>query len=538
MANIVWNDNENNLSELGIEGKNEYNKDSKLVRLVEDPDIKKHIKFDEISIPYSNSTPDSGSSQVGTVGFSYPIIRINDIVFGENDIVSMVISSDSFLPTISLTIQYSNSTAVSSNMPKDGDIISVFCRTNTDNINYIRNDYIITSSSANTESGKKRIYLSGILFIEGIDSTNNVYSVIGTSKDVMKETAKRFGIGFAYNDSDDMNDTQNWLCCYKSPVDFIYEVTEHSWKDSISFFKSWIDIYYNLCFVNVNKFLLSSSNPEDEVDITFGSNTTGFANLISNNKEQAIALKVFSNDPNMKGTPFYIKDWKPRNNSGISRTTGYKEIVYSYIHNQNIYNNNKDYCCESLSIEPSYDENKVDSYILLRGRAKYTKDKNPENEQERVNNNLIDSYTRRIWTGVEYKMNEDEDKNDTNSWSGNIHQNYNNAVYNNELNNAELEKLYIIVECDGLCLQVMRGERVPVYIMYSDQMDRTSAPQSTSAEFNKFYTGFYIVDEIKYEYTNKQREAYSQFKTILTLKRREWPTPEGIKIDTEENEQV
>ena len=130
-------------------------------------------------------------------------------------------------------------------------------------------------------------------------------------------------------------------------------------------------------------------------------------------------------------------------------------------------------------------------------------------------------------------MNEDEDKENNNTWSGNIHQNYNNAVYCNSLNRAELEKLYIVIECEGLCLQVMRGERVPVYIMYNDAMDRTSAPRSTNAEFNKFYTGYYIVDEISYEYNVKTNDGYGPFTTKMTLKRREWPAPEAIKKDND-----
>ena len=81
MGNIVWNGS-NNEYKPNVEGKT--NKDSSLVRLVEDPEIKKNIQFDELSIATANATPDGGSSQVGTVGLTYPIIKINDIVFGQN----------------------------------------------------------------------------------------------------------------------------------------------------------------------------------------------------------------------------------------------------------------------------------------------------------------------------------------------------------------------------------------------------------------------------------------------------------------------
>ena len=534
MASTVWNID---TTAPATYTENPYDNNSNLVRLIEDPKIKKDIRFDELSLREDGGTSINGGSELNTVGNDYPIIRINDMVLGKDDIQSMLISSRGFLPTIELSLKFANTVLISKNMPKDGDMISVFVRTNTSAINYLRNDFIINhvDSNISSKSANNTVFLRGELFIEGFTSNNNTFGIIGTSKDVMKEIAKKFKMGFAYNDADDMDDLQNWLCCFSSPQVFIEDVTRHSWKNNMSFFKSWVDLYYNLCFVNVNKFLSSDENPEDEIDLTFFSSTVALNNLTSSNDKPDDAkpfLKVFSNFDSFKGSSFYISKWHPVNRSN-SLSSGYSNIIHSFTHNQNVYIENKDNCEDTLIVNPVYDTSKLDSYIILRGRAKYDENANPDNEQARVNYSMQNTYINHIWSGVEYKMDKDENSSSNNTWSGNVHHNYHNAAYQNEINDIELNKLYIEVVCDGLCLQVMRGERVPVFLKYNTPLDKNISPDDPG--FNRFYSGYYIVDSIEYKYNGKVKTGYSSFSTIMSLKRREWPTPEAVKSDSNDN---
>lgn len=534
MASTVWNID---TTAPATYTENPYDNNSNLVRLIEDPKIKKDIRFDELSLSENGGTSTNGGSQLNTVGNDYPIIRINDMVLGKDDIQSMLISSKGFLPTIELSLKFANTALISKNMPKDGDMISVFVRTNTSAINYLRNDFIINhvDSNISSKSANNTVFLRGELFIEGFTSNNNTFGIIGTSKDVMKEIAKKFKMGFAYNDADDMDDLQNWLCCFSSPQVFIEDVTRHSWKNNMSFFKSWVDLYYNLCFVNVNKFLSSDENPEDEIDLTFFSSTVALNDLTSSNDKPDNAkpfLKVFSNFDSFKGSSFYISKWHPVNRSN-SLSSGYSNIIHSFTHNQNVYIENKDNCEDTLIVNPVYDTSKLDSYIILRGRAKYDENANPDNEQARVNYSMQNTYINHIWSGVEYKMDKDENSSSNNTWSGNVHHNYHNAAYQNEINDIELNKLYIEVVCDGLCLQVMRGERVPVFLKYNTPLDKNISPDDPG--FNRFYSGYYIVDSIEYKYNGKVKTGYSSFSTIMSLKRREWPTPEAVKSDSNDN---
>lgn len=546
MDSIVWN---NALNTPASYSNTMKEVQSNLVRLVEDSDIKKNVQFDELSVTDQGETAADGSGKKGKelMGSHYPIVRINDIVLARQNLKRMIMSSSGFVPTIELTILTTNSLFVARNMPKDGDIISVFICTNTDALNYIRDDFVITSCSAmnkNSTDGTSIINLSGKLFIPGFDSKQNTFGLVGTSKDVMKDIAKRYNIGFAYNDSDDTDDYQNWICCNDTIESFVNTVTSHSWKDGTSFYNTWVDFYYNLCYVNVNKFLLTSGNSEEELDYTFNSNTTIMNEVIGTHhdkKYSTMMVKMFSNSPSFVSTPFHILNWRPINKStSISMNTGYQIDALTFVNNQHVYTANSDDCFDTTVNVPAYDENKLDTHIIFRGRSRWEEGQNPDNDKRRVNYDFVNTYINKQWTGVEYRMDDEDNGNpNNNEWAGNVHKNYNHAPAHNYINNEELNKMYIEIVCEGLCLQVLRGERVPVYLIHGNAIDtkiqNSIHIKDEKGSVNRLYSGFYVIDSISYEYTLGKRSAYTDFKTRMILKRREWPTPEATISDSNKN---
>ncbi len=513
---------------------------SSLVRLVQDPDVEKTIRFDEMSIDAGPEHFDTqgGDTKMGELGLVYPMIRINDVILALKNIKSIIISCSDFIPTIRIDLIYEDSVFISKNMPKDGDMISLFIRTDSDAMQYLRDDFIITSCSS-TKGSKgstiSKISISGKLFIPGFDSKSVTEGYTGSSKSILKKMAKSLGIGFAFNDYDDTDDFQNWIRCREQGESFVNSVTLHAWKNETSFFKSWIDLYYNLCFVNINKFLLSDENNE-VVDVTFATNILNMYNQLTVDSSIANAQvlpKILSNASEFSGTPFYIERWDPINNStSVSFSKGYETVTRAYLHNQNIINNNDNDCFSTLENIPAYDQTKTDYMILLRGRSKYEAGQNPDNEQARVNYDFVNTYTRDIWTGVEYILSDDDENKDSMQWAGNVHKNYNNAPYHNSQNLNELNKIYLKVQCQGLCLQIMKGERVPVYLIHGNTLEadkyNTFSDNDVPTDLNRFYTGYYIVDSIEYKFAPIKEGDISPYKTIFILKRREWPTPEAI----------
>ena len=515
-------------------------KSPNMVRLVEDPDIIKTIRFDEMSLQDSPDPADvqGGNRKADELGLVYPMIRINDVILARQHISSMTISMNGFMPTISLNLIFEDSNFVSRNMPKDGDIVSIFIRTSTAALTYLRDDFVITGCNARMKSNGEmgsNISINGRLFIEAFDSKAGMNAITGSSKFVLKSLAKKYGIGFSTNDYDDTDDFMTWIQCRENTETFINNMVKHSWKDNTSFYRAWIDLYYDICYVNVNKFLLTTEN-EEEIDITFATNILNMYNQVENDpspEKAEMTVKILTNMSEFRGTSFFIKKWKPINNSyAISLMSGYSSTSMTYVHNQNIINEGDWDCFEILTNIPAYDQNKTDKEILLRGRTKYEAGMNPDDEMARVNYDYVGTYTNIEWTGIEYAMSDtDKDKN-SNMWSGNVHKNYNRAPFHNSLNINELNKIYLDVYCEGLNLQIMKGERVPVFLMFNNTIENdmynASSKNDEPRDFNRFYSGYYIVDSVEYIYKPVSGYNVSTYTTHFILKRREWPTPEAI----------
>jgi hypothetical protein len=548
MANIFENNTGSTVSPTNSTSTS--NSSSKIVRIFEDPTIKKKIKLDELSI-VNMSKEDSSGGDVGgqrstgqantaaTVGRSYPLICINDYIIKPIEIVSCVISTISFLPTISLDLYFTNKVFIDKHLPKDGDIISVFVRGSNDVIRSIRNDYVVRGISVReAASAAPTVSIKGELFVPGYTSDKATFGFIGTTKDALRDVASRLEIGFATNDEEETDDCQTWLCCANSYETYIDNIINHVWKDSTSFYKAWVDPYYNLNFINVNKFLLQ---PE-LIDITAFNSAVDMEAQFPSDSSQSVALmfpKLFSNMPFMQQSTLYIKSWDVVNQStAITYKIGTDCITDTFVHNENLLNAGSD-PVQKLSNVPTYNPDKTDVCIVLRGRCKYDASNASSSGLAKANYNYKDLYVKKAYTGIEYAMN-DDDKNNTDSnktWSGNVHKNYNRSVYHNMINNLELNKMYIKLTVRGLCTEVMRGELVPVIVNYyspNQSLENTTNnnPDMDMYNINKFYSGYYVVDGIKYIFDNMAKHSkftkssISSFTTELILKRREWPIPE------------
>ena len=92
-----------------------------------------------------------------SAGRDYPIIKINSYILGVSEISHMEISIQDFLPHISLEIKTSTNSLTGVNMPKDGDLVSVFMRTPNPNLPTLRADFIIMKINK-LQNRKKSLY--------------------------------------------------------------------------------------------------------------------------------------------------------------------------------------------------------------------------------------------------------------------------------------------------------------------------------------------------------------------------------------------
>ena len=502
-------------------------------RIYKLPEFDSTIELDELSFPAEKNRKTQKLEDTASV--QYPLIRINNYLMNKGEIDYFTIDCTEFLPKITLKCTFIHQTFISREMPKDGDIISIAIRNKTDLLNIIRNDYVITRVVSNKNptliSGPITMTFYGILFIPWIQSTLD-FAHSGTSFETFKKLAKILKLGFSTNE-DNTNDKQIWISGNLSMKDFINNTVKRSWRDDSSFYDIWIDIYYNLNFININKGLLSA---EDEVDVG--------AFLDNVDKDYAYGLdtgntietaKVFSNYPGYRTSSFFIINWKPNNKStAITQDIGAKIIGQMFEHNSKLYLDPNSEKFWELEISPTYDNEKTNKYILLRGRTTFDASIN-DNELARANHSYIDMYKKYPWLGTQYTLSNPE--RDSAEWDGNQHRNYLRAQIQNLINNKELEKLNLEITVNGTNFNLIKGEKVPVVIINNDSVENMMINKESQGMemLDQFYSGWYIVKGFTISWAeNNSPEILTNFSQKFILTRREWPPPiatDAIKVN-------
>lgn len=540
MASVVLNDKEN--STVGLPqttNPDATNKDNStnnnICRILVDQSFEKSIVLDELSIELiENEKGSDEKSNKAPSGREYPIIRIKEYIVRPEEIKSMTISLNDRIPSLSLSITTQNVSYRSINMPTDGDIVSIFMAPKTDTLMGIRADFVIESVSTSTSQKGLSMTVGGKMFIPGFEA-DTMYGIVGTSKDAFMESARKFGLGFATDDLDDTTDKQMWICPNISAVDFLNNTISHTWKDGTSFFDWWIDPYYNINFINVNKIILQNTQ---ELDITASQVNVGASFEMGGDaykQENTVAIpKLFTNIPEVSKGIFFVTKWTVYNNSTeITFEDGVEIITNEFMHNENLYGANQDEDKNILKLSniPAYDQSKLDDFIILRGRPEYDPSKNPKGQQAKANYNYNEIYIKHPWSGISYVLSDDNDNDQTNTWDGNVNKNYTRAPYHNKINLDELNKLYITITVNGLCTEVMRGEVVPIVLRKTILDEAGVGGTEAQGKADTFYNGYYYVSDMIYNFKSGNP---MKFTTTLTLKRREWPIPVDYKKEKTE----
>lgn len=490
--------------------------------------FKPTIMLDELSLPISTHGDSKKTEDIASL--QYPLIKINNYFISEFELDYMNIKMNSFLPTITLQVTFTNNKFMDKELPKDGDIISIAIRNKSDALNIIRNDYVITGVTTSKRRSAGNTPLSftffGELFVPGLKGYSaGVYK--GTSMETLKELARQLHLGFNTND-ENTDDKQNWFLSAEIYQKFIEDLTLKSWKDENSFYDCWIDLYYNLNFVNIQKQLLSA---EDDVDSAAMLNNVdsdwAWGSNVSQEDSQN-TVKVFSNFIGFRTSPFYITQWRPNNrSSAITFQYGTSIKTSFFEHLNSLYEDEASKKYWDLDISPVYDKEKLGNHILLRGRTKYDPSTN-EGELARANYSYTDLYKQYFWMGIQYTITNPDDE--TTQWTGNQHKNYLRAQIHNCINNVELEKLVLEIDIQGTNMNVIKGDKVPVVIMGLDSIENQMVDENAQSRDrkNEFYSGWYLVKDFSLTWAKKD-SILSNFTQSFTLTRREWPTPVPIE---------
>ncbi len=428
-----------------------------------------------------------------------PLIKIRDYIFltSEMDFIQLNVGRD-FLPTITCTLTPTGGLFLSKDLPKDGDLISFFMASKSDQFKPIRIDFeiirIISSLSGDSQANNNSYTFSGVMRVPLLNGEWN-QSFNKSSIDCLQEVAQINQIGFATNETT-TNDVMPWINPYDTWKKFISDVTLSSWNNQDSFYSTFIDQYYNLNYVNLNNQFAGEETIDDGFIKSLFQSRKVDGDTPPENLQTPL---VITNLEAARNTNFYIESYTVLNRSGeIVMDNAYGRYMQFYS------SDTKKYYSDQL-VEPINTTN--GDNLPLRGR-------NGENYQS-----LIRKYK---WMGVERPLPK-----------GNYHENFLYAKIQNLQNNDEVKKMVLHVQLQSANFNFYRYQKIPVLIMVTDHpqrndVNKSNEPNQQSKQSNSstksadltrdpILSGFYVIDEIIYIYEN------DSFKQQLKLMRREWP---------------
>lgn len=512
---------------------NKQNKTEEEKYQIYQTEIKPTIELDEVRLD-GVETRDIPHREQDMLSIEIPLIRINDHIFTRDEIASMEIDCTDFLPIITLSVNFLTQSFLTRQMPKDGDIVSIVIRNESNVLRMIKNDYVITAVHVNKNTTETKIpvlmTIYGELFIPGMRSQANDFSFEGTSYEALQDFAKRYGLGFASNESN-TDDKQIWLKANMTGDNYINHVISRAYKDESSFYNCWIDVYYNLNFVNVNKQLLSVEKSVDITALTTNiiKNWNYGVNTAASEDDVLQIPKVFSNYASHRSTSFFINSWWPINKSSdITFMIGAKMTCEMFEHNANVYENPKAPKYWKIEKEPMYDKEKGTYMWLPRGRTPDTSLNTTENTLKRANySDYAQLYQKMPWLGIQYTISNSDD--DNLQWDGNHHKNYQLARVQNLINNKELDKINLYIQVDGVNLSVIRGDKLPVILFKTDDAENVKLVSEGVMPnlIDLLYSGWFYVKGFKITWASAatRESMISPFTHEFVLTRREWPAP-------------
>lgn len=455
-------------------------------------------QMDQVNTADPNTPLTSTENKFKQAGALWPVVEINKHQFNENEIDHFYLDETGFMPRVRIGVTISDGIFMSKYFPKDGDPMSVFIRSKTDEFKPIRCDFEITLVNAfpsKSESGDVQEFtIEGVLRIPGIFAEWCKTYKDKTSYDAIIDVCNELKVGFASNETS-TSDKQTWLNPFDTYEKFLNDITMASYKDDDSFFKSYFDHYYYLNFVNMNNQFSDEFELEDAIEtMTFSDDF--FKDKIIEKIDTKIML---SNNNNMRATGNYIKGYTLINKAGqVVIDNGYRRSLQYYDTHVSTTSPKEKY--QSYKIQALSTKN-TDNKILLKGRTK---------------EDFFFNHQKYKWMGTQYGLPD-----------GNCHDNYFHAIVQNRQNNEEIEKMMLRVNLGKYNFNLYRGQRVPVLILNvastSRQKQTADDEQSTNdtMSLDKFLSGYYTIYGMTYSWSSSD----GIFVQELLLTRREWPIP-------------
>lgn len=272
----------------------------------------------------------TGSREANQKSWGYnPLLWYNGIVINENLITYFELDTTSFLPVLNLVFKDESYIMGNQAFSLDNTIVSLYIDSRTkdsggsNTLRPIRMDFKIIDYGFNDLS--KDFHIKGIpdvdaLYLQKIKSYHDQ-----TSFQVMKKLAEETSLGFVTN-IQSTDDKMNWINPSMENLYFMNYVTKNAYKNDQSFLVSYIDYYYNINFIDVEKQML------ENIDEHIGAIQTGTIPKIEGSDNSLSVAPLYLTNNTKRGfsnnliTSFDVLNSSTR----TSIKTGYRTNLHYY----------------------------------------------------------------------------------------------------------------------------------------------------------------------------------------------------------------
>ena len=448
-----------------------------------------------LKMSYQEKVKDSDALVYAEEIGKLPYVVINGITIESKDIFHFKLHNDKYLPEIEIIFTDPTNKIFDSQYPLDQQIISIMMKSNESLLMPIRMDFWITEfNSIKNKDGdsEEKIYdLIAKLDVPYIIKNN---SFKGTSYQVLKKIADEADLGFASN-IEDTNDNMTWINCGIDYVrEQIPEIVKRSYIDDNTFLWAYIDFWYNLNYIDIEKQL--------NLDTKQNKGLSGMGNLTG---VQSIIPLILTNHPDYNLTNQYFDKFNLVNNSTeVNYNLGYKPHIFYYLTKEKVINN--------ILLDTISSKGDKGDKIVLKGQPN--------------DNNYNKNQQKNYFLG----------KNDTD----NSHENYLYAEQLNYHNLEYLQKLRMNIILNKINFQLYRFQLVKIEFYKLKELDSDLNPVSSSDiqnpknvdkyKLNERLSGDWLIIGINYTY--KRRGNFNDIlEQEITLVRRELSASKIAKND-------
>jgi hypothetical protein len=452
-------------------------------------------------------SPES-SGYAKELGRKAPLIRVGSVRLEQDSIIAMEVYQNGLIPTIHVSFIDSTGSFTSVGYPKTNPIVTAFVARTHPKLKSFAQSFLITNiHSIPIGDFMVRYDMYGELYVPSINSNFvKAYRGVGSSG-ALQKVAEELGLGFATNE-DTTNDTMTWINPNLNYKGFINSVKDRAYKNETNFFDCFIDRYYVLNFINVEK----QFKRGDDIDYGYAGNQQNYIDMSRADSaddelmnQEPIPILLSNSTHVGPGSELRIISYSLAGDNGeVLKRSGFRKRGYLYKHGETD-------PVKSWFIEP------ISSSADPAGQVHQTPLLTDFVENEVVK-----------WMGLDY---------------GNAHSNYKFAKLINHHNHLETDKNNLIVNLNGFNHSILRGGRVAVkiYNTMSTEMNNERFVDDKKAKdpdmntkgknvasnpeyLDRYLSDSYYVKEVSYAYNSSTPET--PFTTQLVLSRRNWyPEP-------------